>query len=433
MSLVADAAFDPPHRRWAMGAKIADWTVALLVFLTGFVMIEPTPGDLLLVVVIVVWSAFGLKLNRYMMPMTVLMLLYLAGGFLSFTQLSDFSKPMVYMATTAFLVGAAIFFAAIVSEAPERRLELIRKAYIVAAVVVSLIGILAYFRAFPHADLFKLYDRAKGTFKDPNVFGPFLALPATVLARDILSRRLRDSVFKIFCLLIILAAIFLSFSRAAWGLAVFAILAVAYLAVVTEKRQLARVRLVAYLLGGAAALGLMLSAAISVPAVRDLWVQRAELVQSYDAGRGGRFDRWAEGFAAVQEKPLGFGPFQFGITYGEDEHNMWLKGFTVYGWLGGVSYIVLVLWTLAAATPLLFKPRPWTPFIQSVYAVYLGHLMIHNVIDNDHWRHLFLIYGVLWGAAAAEKMRQRRSIGVRWRASPAAPTAATVAVEMGSG
>jgi hypothetical protein len=25
------------------------------------------------------------------------------------------------------------------------------------------------------------------------------------------------------------------------------------------------------------------------------------------------------------------------------------------------------------------------------------------VIDNDHWRHLFLLYGILWGIIAAEK------------------------------
>jgi hypothetical protein len=150
--------------------------------------------------------------------------------------------------------------------------------------------------------------------------------------------------------------------------------------------------------------------------VKALWVQRAEIVESYDGGKGGRFDRQQEGFFAIQERPLGFGPFQFGLTYGEDEHNMWLKGFTVYGWMGGFAYIILVAWTLAAATPLLFKPRPWQAFLQCAYATYLGHLMIHNVIDNDHWRHLFLIYGVLWGTIAAEKMLQRQRVRVRFGA-----------------
>ncbi len=86
--------------------------------------------------------------------------------------------------------------------------------------VVALIAILAYFNAIPGAELFKLYDRAKGTFQDPNVFGPFLILPLLFLARGILTNRLRDSKWKIVGFLIVLFAIFLSFSRAAWGMSV---------------------------------------------------------------------------------------------------------------------------------------------------------------------------------------------------------------------
>jgi hypothetical protein len=63
--------------------------------------------------------------------------------------------------------------------------------------------------------------------------------------------------------------------------------------------------------------------------------------------------------------------------------------------------------TLVAAAPLLFKPRPWLPIVQCAYATFIGHLIIHNVIDNDHWRHLFLIYAILWGAIASEKMLRR--------------------------
>src|SRR4029078_12308830 len=82
---------------------------------------------------------------------------------------------------------------------------------------------------------------------------------------------------------------------------------------------------------------------------------------------------------------------------------MWLKGFTTYGWLGGFAYIVLVLWTLVASASLCFKPRPWQPLLHCIFAVYVGQVMIHNVIDNDHWRHLFMIYGMLWSLVAAER------------------------------
>jgi hypothetical protein len=415
LSATALAGSDAPAPlRWRYGVKAADWTITLLVFLGGFVIVEPAPYDLLLVGALVVWAFFGLKFNRYTMPMIVLMLLYLAGGFLSFTQLDAFTKPSTYIVTTGFLIASSAFFAAVIIEDPARRLALIRNAYLASAVVVSVIAILAYFNAIPNADYFKLYDRAKGTFQDPNVFGPFLALPAIFLVRDILTRRLRESLWELVFFLIILLAILLSFSRAAWGLVAFAAIAVAFLAFANEPRQLVRFRLVAYVLAGGAAITMLLAVAISIPQISDLYVQRAHVVQDYDESREGRFERQAQGFFLMQEKPLGLGPFEFGKRFSEDEHNMWLKGFTVYGWLGGFAYIILAVWTLAAAAPLLFKPRPWQPIVQGTYAVFLGHVFIHNVIDNDHWRHLFLMYGMLWGAIAAEKMmaRQRRSLPV---------------------
>ena len=65
------------------GASIARATIATLVFLSGFVMIEPAPSDLLLCLVVLVWLFFGLKLTRAMTPLIALMMLYIAGGLLS--------------------------------------------------------------------------------------------------------------------------------------------------------------------------------------------------------------------------------------------------------------------------------------------------------------------------------------------------------------
>ncbi|PPE79987.1 hypothetical protein C3941_11350 [Kaistia algarum] len=380
--------------------------IAVLVFLSGFVMFEPAPSDLLLCLVVLVWSFFGLRFTRPMLPMIVLLVVYVVGGLLSFTQLSSFQKPTTYMATTAFLAISAVFYCAVLQEDTERRLAVIEKSYIAAAILCALIGILAYFGAIPGSSLFTLYDRAKGPFKDPNVFGPFLVLPLVVLARSILTRPILRSGWAIPGALVLIAGIFLSFSRAAWGMAVLALVVTALIIFINERATSRRLRMLAALAAGALLVMLLLLIAISIPAVQDIFVQRFKLVQDYDASRLGRFERHIIGFFLIQEHPLGLGPFQFGLAMGEDEHNMWLKGFTVYGWLGGFAYITLALWTLVIATPLIFLKRAWTPFIQCVYAVYIGHLMIHNVIDNDHWRHLFLIYGLLWGAYAAERSRR---------------------------
>lgn len=408
--------------RWRTGIRLADATIAIIVFLGGFVIYEPAPYELLLIPTIVIWAIFGLRFNRHTLPLTILLLLWVAGGWLTFTQLDSFSKPMIYTGTSTLLAASAIFFAAVILEDPVKRLGIIRNAYLVSALVCSAIGVLAYFEVLPGSELFKRYDRAMGPFQDPNVFAPFLVLPLCFLTHDILTRRLRDGMWQIGGFLLILFAILLAFSRAAWGLAAFSLVVTAFLAFTTSTSKLGRFRLVAYVVGGSTAIVMMLAVAISIPAIQDLWVQRAHVVQDYDEGHLGRFERHKIGFFLVQERPLGFGPFQFGKLLGEDEHEMWLKGFTDYGWLGGFSYIILAAWTLLASVPLLFKPRPWLATFQCTFAVYLGHVVLmHNVIDNDHWRHVFLIYGILWGTIGAEKMLWWRKAEEALLVSPPVP------------
>ena len=44
----------------------------------------------------------------------------------------------------------------------------------------------------------------------------------------------------------------------------------------------------------------------------------------------------------------------------------------------------------------------------------LGHILLGTVIDIDHWRHVYLLFGMLWGAiAAGGSARQVRLSDVR--------------------
>ena len=397
----------PPRWRWRVGGKVANAALAALIFLGAFVIDEPAPYELLLLPLIVIAAAFGLNLNRHFAPMVVLLLLYVAGGWLALTALPNPADGILYMGTTTLLAASAIFFAAVIAPAPEERLRVIGRAYIAGAAIAALLGLCGYFHLVPGAEIFTLYDRLRGPFKDPNVIGPFMVLPITLLFRDIVTDRLARSFGRLVVLLILLAAEFLTFSRAAWGMTIFAALLVTALAYGSEQRQTGRVRILAYSAVGILAAAILLVAVLSIPGVAKMFAQRAELVESYDAGSLGRFGRHALGFFLVQEHPLGIGPLAFSKIFGEDEHNMWLKGFTTYGWLGGFAYIALAVWTLAAALRLLVKQRPWQPFLQAAFAVFAGQILIHNVIDNDHWRHLFLLYGILWGIIAADRRYAR--------------------------
>lgn len=410
MSVLADHSGGAHFARTSVGLparSLGNGALWLAAFLSGFVIEEPAPYELYMALLSVVWLACGLKLRREFGPLIICLMLYVSGGVASIPMAREMGDAAMYVAVSGFLAVTAIFYAAILADDPGRY-RVIQSGYTVSAVLVASIGVAGYFNLFPGASYFTLYDRARGTFQDPNVFGPFLVLPTVLLIQRLLSHSVLRNLHLLVPLAILLLGIFLSFSRGAWGVLLAAVLLVYFLALVTEKSSRRRARLV--LLGALGVLAgfALIAAALSVDSVSEMFAERAKLVQSYDGARLGRFARYALGFQLVMEYPLGLGPLEFNKYFPEDEHNVYLKGFTTYGWLGGTVYIFMALWTLCALVPLLFKSRPWTPFTQAVFAVFTAHLILSVVIDTDHWRHMYMLYGLSWGLIAAEKLGHGR-------------------------
>src|SRR5690554_3985446 len=106
-----------------------------------------------------------------------------------YTPLTD---AIIFVLVTIYLLFTVFFIANFVAEAPRQRMAVVRRAYVAVAVVSAAIGILAYLKVLPNAELFLRYDRAKAMFKDPNVYGPFLILPAMWVLRDVFFHRQRQ-------------------------------------------------------------------------------------------------------------------------------------------------------------------------------------------------------------------------------------------------
>ena len=397
-----------PARPWLIApARLSGAIFWICVFLGGFVINEPAPYDLVLAGVVTIWLFLGLKIHREFGPMIVLMLVFVSGGLLSLTQSSLInSQVYMYYAVTSFLVATSVLYAAAIVDDP-RRLKILRNAYVAAGLVTGLAGVIGYFHLLPGSDLFTLYGRAKGAFQDPNVFGPFLVLPITFLVREALTEPVRRAPMRLVALGILLIAILLAFSRAAWGLTAFASVAVGTMVFINERDPRKRLRLIVIGVAGVFLLSLVVLFVLSTKSASALFAERAHLVNSYDAGRLGRFARYLLGFELVSQHPLGIGPFDFSVIFPEDPHNTYLKAFVAYGWLGGISYAVLYFWTLFRLIPVAFQNRPWQPYAQCVLAVMLGHTVVQAIIDTDHWRHLYLYFGVAWGIIALEKKASR--------------------------
>jgi O-antigen ligase len=391
--------------------------VGLGVLLSGFVIREPAPYEIYMAGLIAVWGLFGLRISKPVVPLLILLVTFNVGGMISMTQMSDLADTPLYLAVSLFLAFSAVFFAS-VTEAQPSLYKLIFQAWTVSAVVTATLGIAGYFHAFPGAEVFTLYDRAAGAFQDPNVFGPFLVAPATYMLYRLMTGSIARMPLYAVPLLLLVGGIFFSFSRGAWGL--FAAAAILLIGALFLQSMSGRFRLRIVVMS-VVAVGLLLLAIVvilQIPGVGEFFSSRARLEQDYDSARLGRFARYAIGFQLALEHPLGIGPLVFGTIYGEDTHDIWLKSLMDYGWLGFVSWVSMVCWTIAAGFKLLFRNRPWQPYFLCAYVVFVGHVFLGSIIDTDHWRHFFMLLGMVWGGIALEYRYQRGLLPQAWAARP---------------
>jgi hypothetical protein len=384
----------------------------LMGFAGAFVFIEPSPYEIVALAGMVLIGVTGMALRGALMPLALLLILLNIGYAVAVVQVSDQSKPVTWVFISIFLAVTAIFYAAILSTNTQARLDHLLRGYLAAALIAALAGIVAYFHlAGSLSDPFVLYGRARGTFNDPNVLGAFLVLPAALLFQRILIGRASAVIRNGVLLLVLLAGLFLTFSRAAWGQFGLVALVVMGLSIVTARSAKSRIRIVSIAIVGAVISVVFLGALLSLHQVADLFNERASLDQSYDVGHFGRFGRYVLGVQLGLDRPFGIGPLQFSSFFGEDPHNSYLNAFMSGGWLSGFAYLTLTAVTLVAATRFLRADTPWRSSYQVIYAAYLGAAVESAIIDIDHWRHYFLILGCLWGMMVASRPYLRSIAG----------------------
>ena len=393
----------------------------MLLWLTGFasalVFIEPSPYEIATLAAIAIFAISGLTLRASLLPFAILLILINIGYTISANALFSDKGVVTWIVTSWYLAATAIFFAAMLGTNTERRLAALMRGCVIAGVVAALAGVLAYFRLIPGSAELLLYDRARGTFKDPNVFGAFLVLPALLALQMVIAGRLAQAAKGMLLIALFSIAILLSFSRAAWGQLAITGAIMLVLTFFTTPSASQRLRIVLIAMAGVAALALLISALLSLDAVANLFKERVSLDQEYDVGQMGRFGRHALGALLALDVPLGIGPLQFSKIFPEDPHNSYLNAFMSGGWLSGVTYPTLALITLAFGLRYLFVATPWQSTMIVVYAAYAGMMIESFIIDSDHWRHVFLLLGVLWGLIAATRVSVNRKRPASFRSA----------------
>ncbi|WP_127142726.1 O-antigen ligase family protein [Pelagibacterium montanilacus] len=398
----------------ARAATLLRVMIGLWIFSGFFVLIEPAPYELLFLAVLGLAIFAGFRVYPGTLPLLGMFVCFVPFALIAVFQVryNDLDTTLIYTLVTVFLLLTSYFAANFVAQSPLRNVRLIGSAYIAAAVVSAAVGSLAYLGVIPGEELLLRFGRAKAFFKDPNVFGPFLVLPAMILLQRLLLGRERLPLRNAVLFLVLFTGIFLSFSRGAWGHFAASAAMVFVLCFFLEASGRDKVRMLLIAMAGLMAMSLALVALLSVEDVAALFADRFALTQSYDSGETGRFGRIGYAFDLALTHPLGLGPLEFGyLRISEQPHNTYVNVLHAYGWGGGMVYMVLVVWTLAKGAKALLRASPSRVLLIPVYGTFVPMILLSAIIDTDHWRHWFLVTGLVWGIVAAYDRRDAGAEG----------------------
>ena len=399
-ALRRDAGFGGLHARAALEG-IGHVLFALFIFFTCFTFLRPSPYDFAAIPTMLLWFLLGIRLYRGAVPFVALLLIFHLALLVALLPYLDEPAPVEWTIQSFYLMITAVFFVMFFADDTQRRAELALKAYVASCVFAAVAGVMSYFDTLGTGVLFKMDGRAAGVFEDPNVLGSFLILGALYLIHGLLTGNLRRPLASAAVLLLILVAIFLSFSRGSWAATVLGVTLTTALAYRTSPSRTVRRRIAVLAIVTGAGVALLVAGLLSVENIAERFQDRATISKDYDEGETGRFGNQLRGMAMLAEMPGGFGPLRWRRTFGLEPHNSYVGGFANGGWLGGFAFIALVAATTFVGFRLCLQPSPFRRHAQIAWPALFMFFLQAVQIDVDHWRHVYLLLGLLWGLEAA--------------------------------
>ena len=372
-----------------------DAAVALGFLLLGIVRFEPAPVDGVMAVVIAVALVTG-RFDLRSAPLWAngLVAVFLVLNLLSCIEAVKPGRAASFMSITIYLCLLGLWTSGYVRTV--RRAHMVFVIWLGVALVSAVAATLALYVSFPGSTLLtnSFGDRTQGLFKDPNVYSPFLVPVAVLVLHELLEPRLLriGRTLKLLALGVLVLGVTVAYSRAAWlNLAV----AVVVMLAVMPLRRGGTARAGALLLTimvcvGAAAGTVLLTGSSS------FFEERAHL-QSYDSDR---FGAQRSGIALSESHPIGIGPGQFEIASPVSAHSTYVRALAEEGLLGLVAIGSLLVGTLIVAVRNVILGRGTVGLSSTaLLAAWVGLLANSVFVDTLHWRHLWILAGLIWAGS----------------------------------
>jgi O-antigen ligase len=209
---------------------------------------------------------------------------------------------------------------------------------------------------------------------------------------------------KIGLLLFVVAGVLLSFSRGAWfnlALASGLYMVLRFAAAKSHADTAGLIRIIGLVV--VAILAVAVWAVTTIDDISQMFTIRAQLVQDYDKGSDGRFDAMLIAVKQAMIHPLGIGPGQVSEVLALDPHNLFVHILVETGWLGALSFSCFIVVSLKEAYVLCMQPSQVQKICMVLFACLVATLVESMIIHSTHWRHLYVLFALLWGSIAAKR------------------------------
>lgn len=373
---------------------MAAYSLFILLALSSFVMREPAPYDVLAAIMLVGFLSTGVGVPREIRYGALLLGLFVFGNLLASALCPDPVATLRPIAIRTYMVMTWILLVSILANDPIRLVPYVWRGYLAAALVAITLGLMEFqgFGIFRDTDPL----RVQATFKDPNVFGPFI-IPVVVYAlQRCCAHSWKHALLYAPVAAVLAVGVFLSFSRGAWLNLVISTTLFVIFSFVRERSY--KRRLGWLLLAPTLALfaTILLTVLASDPKVESMIARRGVLVQSYDLAEGGRFATQVLAIESIGAQPIGVGPGRTKGDLGRSPHNMYLQIFSEGGWIAGFGYLGFIALTLWVGIRCIRSPTELHEYHVVVMACLIGTLAQSLFIDATHWRHLWLLFALAW-------------------------------------
>lgn len=369
-----------------------DFLFLVAVLAMNYTLMRPSPVDLLYISSFLVTLASLTLAARPQVTSRTMFLTLLLGGWAmayilaSLPHLAEENVIFELIAKT-FAISIGLIGAFVSMSWTLRRFETFMKVYIVSSGIAATLGSIGF--VLQNAAL--TWDgRARGLIDDPNMYGSFL-IPGVMFCAYFLFRPRTAKLVYLGAMGLIVLGILLSFSR----IAVVAVMLCLLAHFVFHYRK--RPKQLVLMMGGIVLVGLVLFAAIALTSgeFTEKLLDRLTFAKSYDLGEEGRYSRYMLVLPMILQNPIGVGVLQLEKIFPEPIHNIWLSSFVNYGWVGGFSWIALVVGSVVVS--ILNYRRTKSDITLVLLISLIGIVMCASLHEGEHWRHMWLMYGLVWG------------------------------------